>query len=83
VLIPYLYPTADPQTANARFMADAGVAVVIPDAELTGPRLAQEVGHLLADPTGLVGMGRAAGELATPHAAAEIAAEVLSAAKMG
>jgi UDP-N-acetylglucosamine--N-acetylmuramyl-(pentapeptide) pyrophosphoryl-undecaprenol N-acetylglucosamine transferase len=80
VLIPYPYATADHQTANAHFMADAGAAVVLSDAELSGPRLAQEVGQLLADPARLVAMGRAAGELARPHAAAEIAAEVLAAA---
>ncbi len=32
VLIPYPYATADHQSANARFMAQSGAAVVIPDA---------------------------------------------------
>ncbi len=40
VLIPYPYATADHQTANARFMERAGAALVIPDDELSGPRLA-------------------------------------------
>ncbi len=44
VLIPYPYAAADHQSANARYMEGAGAALVIPDAELTGPRLAQEVG---------------------------------------
>ena len=56
VLIPYPYATADHQSANARYMEDAGAAVVIPDSELTGPRLAQEVGQLLADPGRLATM---------------------------
>jgi len=64
-----------------RYMEGAGAAVVIPDSELTGPRLAQEVGGLLADPGRLATMGRAAGSLARPRAAAEIASEVLSAAR--
>ncbi len=36
VLIPYPYATADHQAANARYMEQAGAAVVIPDSELTG-----------------------------------------------
>jgi UDP-N-acetylglucosamine--N-acetylmuramyl-(pentapeptide) pyrophosphoryl-undecaprenol N-acetylglucosamine transferase len=80
VLIPYPYATADHQTANATYLAGAGAAVVIPDAELTPARLAQEVGRLLADPGRLARMGRAAVALARPRAAADIAAEVLAAA---
>jgi UDP-N-acetylglucosamine--N-acetylmuramyl-(pentapeptide) pyrophosphoryl-undecaprenol N-acetylglucosamine transferase len=79
VLIPYPYATADHQAANARFMADAGAAVVIPDQELTAPRLAQEVGRLLADPARLQAMARASAALARPDAAREIARGVLSA----
>jgi UDP-N-acetylglucosamine--N-acetylmuramyl-(pentapeptide) pyrophosphoryl-undecaprenol N-acetylglucosamine transferase len=80
VLIPYPYATADHQTANARFMERAGAAVVIPDAELSGPRLAQEVGALLADRKRLAAMANAAAAIAKPDAAREIAAEVLSVA---
>jgi UDP-N-acetylglucosamine--N-acetylmuramyl-(pentapeptide) pyrophosphoryl-undecaprenol N-acetylglucosamine transferase len=81
VLVPYPYATADHQTENARYMERAGAAVIIPDAELTGPRLAQEVGGLLADRGRLAAMGRASAELARPQAAAEIAGEVLAAAR--
>jgi UDP-N-acetylglucosamine--N-acetylmuramyl-(pentapeptide) pyrophosphoryl-undecaprenol N-acetylglucosamine transferase len=80
VLIPYPYATADHQSANARFMERAGAAVVIPDVELTAPRLAQEVGGLLADRKRLAAMANAAVALARPDAAGEIAAEVLSVA---
>jgi UDP-N-acetylglucosamine--N-acetylmuramyl-(pentapeptide) pyrophosphoryl-undecaprenol N-acetylglucosamine transferase len=80
VLIPYPYATADHQAANARFMTDAGAAVVIPDDELTAPRLAQEVGRLLADPARLQAMARASAALARPAAAREIARGVLAAA---
>ena len=51
------------------------------DAELSGPRLAQEVGALLADPGRLAAMGRASAALARPDAAAVIAGEVLAAAR--
>jgi UDP-N-acetylglucosamine--N-acetylmuramyl-(pentapeptide) pyrophosphoryl-undecaprenol N-acetylglucosamine transferase len=80
VLIPYPYASADHQAENARHFARRGAAVVIPDAELTGPRLAQEVGHLLADPSRLATMARASASLARPDAAQEIAGEVLAAA---
>lgn len=81
VLIPYPYAAADHQTTNAQWMQRAGAAVVIPDAELTGPRLAHEVGQLLADPAKLAAMGRASAALARPDAAREIAGEVLRAAR--
>jgi UDP-N-acetylglucosamine--N-acetylmuramyl-(pentapeptide) pyrophosphoryl-undecaprenol N-acetylglucosamine transferase len=81
ILIPYPYATADHQTANAQFMARSGAAIIIPDAELTAARLAQEVGHLLADPSRLVAMAHASAALARPDAAKDIAAEVLAAAE--
>jgi UDP-N-acetylglucosamine--N-acetylmuramyl-(pentapeptide) pyrophosphoryl-undecaprenol N-acetylglucosamine transferase len=80
VLIPYPHATADHQTTNARYFERAGAAVIIPDAELTAPRLAQEVGRLLADPSRLAAMARASAGLARPNAAEQIAAEVLRAA---
>jgi UDP-N-acetylglucosamine--N-acetylmuramyl-(pentapeptide) pyrophosphoryl-undecaprenol N-acetylglucosamine transferase len=52
----------------------------VPDAELTGPRLAREVAALLVDRARLNAMGRASAALARPRAAAEIADEVLAAA---
>ena len=81
VLIPYPHATADHQTANARFMERAGAAIVIGDSELTAPRLAQEVGTLLADRTRLAAMANASATLARPDAAREIASEVLQAAR--
>ncbi len=80
VLVPYPHATADHQAANARYFERAGAAIVIPDAELTGPRLAQEVGRLLGDPGRLTAMARASAAMARPDAAQAIAAEVLSAA---
>jgi UDP-N-acetylglucosamine--N-acetylmuramyl-(pentapeptide) pyrophosphoryl-undecaprenol N-acetylglucosamine transferase len=81
VLVPYPYATADHQAANARFMAAAGAAIVIDDSELTGPRLALEVGGLLADRVRLATMARASEALARPDAAAKIARELLAAAR--
>jgi UDP-N-acetylglucosamine--N-acetylmuramyl-(pentapeptide) pyrophosphoryl-undecaprenol N-acetylglucosamine transferase len=81
VLIPYPHATADHQTTNAQFMERAGAALVIADSELTAPRLAQEVGGLLADPSRIIAMARASAALAKPNAAGEIAQEVLAAAR--
>ncbi|CAA9475172.1 MAG: UDP-N-acetylglucosamine--N-acetylmuramyl-(pentapeptide) pyrophosphoryl-undecaprenol N-acetylglucosamine transferase [uncultured Solirubrobacteraceae bacterium] len=81
VLVPYPHASADHQTTNARWMERAGAAVVIPDAEVTPERLAREVGDLLADPARLDVMRAASKQLARPDAAADIAAEVLAAAR--
>ena len=61
ILVPYPHAAADHQSANARWMAQAGAAVVIADGELTSARLAREVAALLADPRppGEHGRGRA------------------------
>jgi UDP-N-acetylglucosamine--N-acetylmuramyl-(pentapeptide) pyrophosphoryl-undecaprenol N-acetylglucosamine transferase len=80
ILIPYPYAAADHQAANARWMADAGAAVVLADADLTPQRLRTEVDGLLAEPERLQAMGRASAALARPDAAQRIAAELLAAA---
>jgi UDP-N-acetylglucosamine--N-acetylmuramyl-(pentapeptide) pyrophosphoryl-undecaprenol N-acetylglucosamine transferase len=83
VLVPYPHATANHQNTNAGFMERAGAAVVIPDRELTGARLALEVGRLLADRGRLGAMARASAALARPNAARDIAHELLSAARGG
>jgi UDP-N-acetylglucosamine--N-acetylmuramyl-(pentapeptide) pyrophosphoryl-undecaprenol N-acetylglucosamine transferase len=80
ILVPYPHAAGDHQSANARWMARAGAAVVVPDAELTPARLAAEVRALLADRARLGAMAAASAALARPDAAARIAAEVLAAA---
>jgi UDP-N-acetylglucosamine--N-acetylmuramyl-(pentapeptide) pyrophosphoryl-undecaprenol N-acetylglucosamine transferase len=77
VLVPYPHATADHQTGNARWMADAGAALVVPDAELTAALLAREVSALMADSERLRAMSDAARGLSKADAAARIAAEVL------
>jgi UDP-N-acetylglucosamine--N-acetylmuramyl-(pentapeptide) pyrophosphoryl-undecaprenol N-acetylglucosamine transferase len=80
ILIPYPAATADHQTANARWMAEGGAAVVLRDAELTPKRLRNEVNALLSDPDRLAAMSAASVALARPDAAHDIAAELLAAA---
>jgi UDP-N-acetylglucosamine--N-acetylmuramyl-(pentapeptide) pyrophosphoryl-undecaprenol N-acetylglucosamine transferase len=77
VLVPYPHATADHQSGNARWMADGGAAIVVPDDELDAARLAREVGALLGSPARLESMRAAAHELARVDAADRIADEVL------
>jgi len=83
ILVPYPHAAADHQTANARWMVDAGAAVVVADRELTPERLLGEVQTLLGDRTRLAAMAAASASLARPAAAHDIAAEVLAAAQAG
>jgi UDP-N-acetylglucosamine--N-acetylmuramyl-(pentapeptide) pyrophosphoryl-undecaprenol N-acetylglucosamine transferase len=82
ILVPYPHATADHQTANARWMADGGAAVIVPDTELTPSRLGQEVGALLGDPSRLASMAAASAALALPAAAQTVADEVLAAVRV-
>jgi UDP-N-acetylglucosamine--N-acetylmuramyl-(pentapeptide) pyrophosphoryl-undecaprenol N-acetylglucosamine transferase len=76
VLIPYPHASADHQSANAKWMADAGAARIIPDAELTPERLRETTDAVLA---GREAMSQAATSLAKPDAAQDIAHEILAA----
>ncbi len=80
ILVPYPHASADHQTANARWMADVGAAVVVPDAKLTGAHLARELAALLGDRDRLVAMAAASRSLARPAAARDVASELLVAA---
>jgi UDP-N-acetylglucosamine--N-acetylmuramyl-(pentapeptide) pyrophosphoryl-undecaprenol N-acetylglucosamine transferase len=81
ILVPYPHATGDHQSANARWMEQAGAAVVVADAELTPERLRSEIEALLADSQRLAAMGRASAALGRPDAAQRIAEEVFAAAR--
>jgi UDP-N-acetylglucosamine--N-acetylmuramyl-(pentapeptide) pyrophosphoryl-undecaprenol N-acetylglucosamine transferase len=80
ILVPYPHAAGDHQTSNAKWMVDAGAAVLVRDAELTPERLDLEVGALLRDTARLAAMAQASRALARPDAARDIALEVLAAA---
>jgi UDP-N-acetylglucosamine--N-acetylmuramyl-(pentapeptide) pyrophosphoryl-undecaprenol N-acetylglucosamine transferase len=80
ILVPYPHATAGHQSANAAWMAEAGAAIVLPDAEVSAERLATEVGGLLGDEGRLAAMAAASAVLARPDAARRIADAVLEAA---
>ena len=78
ILVPFPYATARHQHTNAAWMADAGAAVTLEDADVTPERLASLVAELLGDPERLERMAAASRRLARPDAAERIAAEVLA-----
>ena len=73
VLVPYPHATADHQTTNARWLAEAGAAVILADDLCTGDRLREIVGALLADGPRLASMSAAARANGRPEAADRIA----------
>jgi UDP-N-acetylglucosamine--N-acetylmuramyl-(pentapeptide) pyrophosphoryl-undecaprenol N-acetylglucosamine transferase len=81
VLVPLPQAPRDHQTANATALVRAGATVLIPDAELDGPRLVREVQPLIDDPSRLVRMGEAAHALARPDAAERVAELVEASAR--
>jgi UDP-N-acetylglucosamine--N-acetylmuramyl-(pentapeptide) pyrophosphoryl-undecaprenol N-acetylglucosamine transferase len=71
VLVPYPHAVDDHQTANARFLADAGAAVLLPQSELSAERLAELLGGF--DRVRLRDMARRARSLARPDATSAVA----------
>jgi UDP-N-acetylglucosamine--N-acetylmuramyl-(pentapeptide) pyrophosphoryl-undecaprenol N-acetylglucosamine transferase len=77
VLIPLPHAIYQHQAHNARVLEDAGGAVVLPQQELTGERLAHEVAALLRDPERLRVMGERSRDMGKPDAAQAIVRECL------
>jgi UDP-N-acetylglucosamine--N-acetylmuramyl-(pentapeptide) pyrophosphoryl-undecaprenol N-acetylglucosamine transferase len=73
VLVPYPHAVDDHQTANARHLAEAGAALLLPDSGLAAGALAPLLAELLADGPRLAGMAARARALAKPDAAARVA----------
>ncbi len=78
LLVPYPYATGRHQHANAEWMASAGAAEVIDDAELTGELVWERASALLGDEERLAEMSAASASLAMPDAAERVAGEVLA-----
>jgi UDP-N-acetylglucosamine--N-acetylmuramyl-(pentapeptide) pyrophosphoryl-undecaprenol N-acetylglucosamine transferase len=72
VLVPFPHAVDDHQTHNARFLADAGAAVLVQQRELSPRRLADLLDGFTREK--LVEMGVRARALAKPDAAASVAA---------
>jgi len=70
ILVPFPHAVDDHQTGNARFLANAGAAILLPQAELTPETLAL-IRNMDRDQ--LLQMAEKARELAKPDAAAAVA----------
>lgn len=81
VLVPYPLATADHQTTNARFLVDAGAAVMFADADIDGAAFADELLGLLGSPARRASMRAAAADLAQDRAAARLADAIESVAR--
>lgn len=76
IFIPYPYAAADHQMHNARFMASKGAAVVIPQEEVSGARIQQEVLRLLTSDDALRSMSKAMLACGKPQAASDLALQL-------
>lgn len=66
ILVPFPHAVDDHQTSNARFLADAGAALLLPQTELSAERLAQLLRTMTRDT--LQAMAHKARALAKPDA---------------
>ena len=72
ILVPYPHAVDDHQTGNARFLVEAGAALLLPQPELTPEHLRERL-VLLQQPEKLVAMARSARAVAIPDAAQRVA----------
>ena len=79
ILVPFPHAVDDHQTGNARYLADAGAAVLIPQIELTPQRLAELLASLTRER--LLVMAVKARELARPDATERVARICMELAK--
>lgn len=73
ILVPFPYAIDDHQTANARWLSQAGAAHLRPQSDLTAKGLKDLMQSLFEDRTQLVAMATAARGLARPQATSEFA----------
>ena len=78
ILVPFPHAVDDHQTGNARFLATAGAAVLLPQRELTARRLADLLLEFTREK--LLEMAKRARSLARPDAAQSVAAACVAAA---
>ena len=80
ILVPYPHATDDHQTGNARFLADAGAAILMPQKVMSAEKLAGLLGDFSRQRNMLLEMACRAHELAMPDAARRVAEHCLRAA---
>ncbi|WP_298678165.1 undecaprenyldiphospho-muramoylpentapeptide beta-N-acetylglucosaminyltransferase [uncultured Lentibacter sp.] len=72
ILIPFAAAAGDHQSANARGLAQAGGAIVIPESKLTAEVLSEQILSVMDTQEGAQMMARAALSVAKPEAAEEL-----------
>ena len=82
MLVPYPFATADHQTTNARYLVDAGAAVLLPDEKIDTSEFEDDLLGLVDDPARRQAMRDAARGLAQDKAALALADQVASAAAL-
>lgn len=80
ILVPFPYATDDHQTGNARFLADAGAAILMPQESISAEKLAGLIGDFSQQRNMLQEMACRARQLAMPDAARRVAEQCLRAA---
>jgi UDP-N-acetylglucosamine--N-acetylmuramyl-(pentapeptide) pyrophosphoryl-undecaprenol N-acetylglucosamine transferase len=80
ILVPYPHATDDHQTGNARYLADVGAALLMPQTTLSEEWLAGTLTRFAGHRETLLAMARRARELARPDAARRVALLCLEAA---
>jgi UDP-N-acetylglucosamine--N-acetylmuramyl-(pentapeptide) pyrophosphoryl-undecaprenol N-acetylglucosamine transferase len=73
ILVPYPHATDDHQTGNARYLADAGAALLMPQATLNDEWLSGTLSRFASHRETLLAMALRARELARPDAARRVA----------
>lgn len=73
ILIPFPYAVDDHQSYNARYLTNAGAAILLPEKELTPDSLCQLITNLASHHELLVEMGQKGHALSKPHATDEVA----------
>jgi len=81
ILIPFPYAIGDHQTENAKVLIQAGAAVMIPEKELVGRRLADEILDLYHQPTFLKEIEGKAANMGNIYAASDIVDSCLAMVK--
>jgi len=77
LLVPYAHAVNDHQSANARFLVEAGAAAMLAQAQCDASRLAGVLADLCADRARLLDMAQRARALARPQAAETVARHCL------
>jgi UDP-N-acetylglucosamine--N-acetylmuramyl-(pentapeptide) pyrophosphoryl-undecaprenol N-acetylglucosamine transferase len=74
ILVPYPHAVDDHQTGNAKYLSDAGAALLMPQSTLTAEQLAEKLTYFSQHRDALIEMATRARALAKPHATAQVAA---------